>query len=508
MSASSPKEVKRDTTITKDSAVNTLFFDSTGMEQIFTAKAFPDSLALKIRNFYNGRNYQYAWFFNDGLAEYATTFHQLYQEYISYANDSALYDAELELLYDSALNKTTKLHDSIRLKTEVLLTAQFFKYSRRAYQGSADLNTEELDWFIPRKKIDPAALLDSLLLHKGKNVAEYEPVNKQYNLLKQQLIKYSAIAKAGGLITIPATDEKLKYNDSSAIISVYKKYLAQTGDLLTGDTSNIFTVELENAIKQFQARMGYTPTGTIGKQTFEQMNISIQQRLQQILLNMERLRWLPVEPGSDYLWINIPEFKLHVFENGQPAFNMNVVTGTAVNSTVIFSGNLKYVVFNPYWNVPTSILQNEILPAIQRNKNYLNNQNMEWYAGGVRQKPGKNNALGQVKFLFPNVHNIYLHDTPSKHLFSRDKRAFSHGCIRLSEPMKLAEYLLRNDTAWTKDKIKVTVQKNAEQYVTLKKAIPVFIVYLTAWVDQNGNLCFRDDVYGHDKKLADRLFKQ
>jgi murein L,D-transpeptidase YcbB/YkuD len=176
------------------------------------------------------------------------------------------------------------------------------------------------------------------------------------------------------------------------------------------------------------------------------------------------------------------------------------------HNTVIFNGNLKYVVFSPYWNVPPSIIQKEVVPGIKRNKNYLANHNMEWNSGAVRQKPGPRNSLGLVKFLFPNSYNIYLHDTPSKSLFSESTRAFSHGCIRLAEPKRLAEYLLRNDPGWNEASITKAMNSGKEKYVALKQTIPVFIGYFTAWVDRDGKLNFRDDIYGHDKEMAEHLF--
>ncbi|MBN8787922.1 MAG: L,D-transpeptidase family protein, partial [Terrimonas sp.] len=224
-------------------------------------------------------------------------------------------------------------------------------------------------------------------------------------------------------------------------------------------------------------------------------------------------RWVPEEIKTDYLLVNIPEFKLHIFEEGRLKFNMNVVVGSGQHNTVIFSGDLKYVVFSPYWNVPPSIVRNEILPGIKKNKNYLANHNMEitGNTGGlpnVRQKPGANNSLGRVKFLFPNNYNIYMHDTPAKSLFGESKRAFSHGCIRLGEPKKLAEFLLRDDSTWTSEKITAAMKSGKERYVTLKKTVPVFIGYFTAWVDSKGELNFRDDVYGHDAKLEKQMFNK
>jgi murein L,D-transpeptidase YcbB/YkuD len=208
-----------------------------------------------------------------------------------------------------------------------------------------------------------------------------------------------------------------------------------------------------------------------------------------------------------YLAVNIPEFKLHAYQDDSLLWSMNVVVGKSVHKTVVFSGDLKYVVFSPYWNVPPGILKNEILPGIRRNKNYLDVHHMEWNNGNVRQKPGPWNSLGQVKFLFPNSHSIYLHDTPSKSLFNEEKRAFSHGCIRVAEPKKLATYLLRDDLNWSEQKIEAAMNRGKEQYVTLKENMPVFIAYFTAWVDRKGLLNFRDDIYSRDTRLAELVLE-
>jgi len=183
-----------------------------------------------------------------------------------------------------------------------------------------------------------------------------------------------------------------------------------------------------------------------------------------------------------------------------------VVVGKVGNNTMMFNGDLNQIYFSPYWNVPQSIIKNEIMPAMARNPNYLAGKNMEQIGGGIRQKPGPGNALGKVKFIFPNSFNMYFHDTPSKSLFGRDKRAFSHGCIRLSEPQKMAEWLLRNDPDWTTEKIVSAMNQTSEKGVRLKEAVPVFIIYYTAWVDDAGQLNFRDDVYQHDSELMEKMF--
>lgn len=499
--------VNRDTTISVANSYNGLFFDSSQLENFITRERLHDTMAMAMRNFYNQRNFQYAWFFKEGMADYAATFLNQQSDYMNYSGDSAIYNIVLQAALDS-LNDTTSYNppDSSRLKTEFLLTRQFFRYASRAYAGRRDINAKDLGWYIPRKKIDPLGLLDSLLINKGKNLSQYEPLNRQYNLLKDYLLKYYEAEKNGAWKPIIANKKNYKRGDTSMAISQIKKRLFLTGDLATNDTTAFFTDSLVSAIKRYQHRNGLTEDGVAGPGLFIQLNRPIRDRIHQILINMERIRWVPAEPTTDYLLVNIPEFRLHVYENGKYKWNMKVVVGAVAHNTVIFNGNMKYIVFSPYWNVPPGIIQKEVIPGMRRNKNYLATHNMEWNDGAVRQKPGRSNSLGLVKFLFPNSYNIYLHDTPSKSLFNESKRAFSHGCIRLAEPKRLAEYLLRNDAAWNESTITKAMNSGKEKYVTLKQPIPVFIGYFTAWVDRDGKLNFRDDIYGHDKEMAEHLF--
>jgi len=498
----------RDTSIKIGTSYSEIFFDSLQMERFIVNQRLHDSVKRRMREFYNARNYHFAWFFKEGMADYASSFYDVYNDYINYSQDTSLKNLSLDLLYDSLAsgNFNYDVNDSIVLNAELLLTAQFFRYTRRAYQGSNQLDAHELDWFIPRKKIDPSALLDSVLSRKGQNLKELEPVNRQYNLLKDYLLKYYEIEKNGSWSYIKADKKSYKLNDSSMLIPLVKKRLFLTGDLVKEDTTTIFTKELEDGVKSFEKRYGFKEDGIITTILLNEMNRPIEDRVQQILINMERIRWVPSVPATDYLLVNIPEFRLHVYDKGQYSWGTNVVVGSTANSTVIFTGNLKHVVFSPYWNVPSSILKKEVLPGIARNKKYLARHHMEWNGNSVRQKPGPWNSLGQVKFLFPNNYSIYLHDTPSKSLFKEEKRTFSHGCIRVSEPKKLAQFVLRNDANW--DSIKITKAMNAgkEQYYTIKEPIPVFIGYFTAWVDRDGKINFREDVYGHDKKMKERLF--
>ena len=501
------KIVQRDTTITADNSFSELFFDSLAIEKFIDSTDLHDSTATHLRNFYNSRNYQYAWFLEEGVADYAVTFLGMQNNYIGYSGDSSLYNEALQKRIDSVQQiKRISPSDSFVLKTELLLTKQFLQYTYKAYAGSRNINTKDLSWYIPRKKIDAVGFLDSLLKNKGQNLSQYEPVNRQYNLLKTYLLNYYEIEKSGNWDSLIADKRSYRQGDSSATISAIKERLFLLGDLEENDTTKTFTSTMTEAVKKYQRRYGLKEDGIVGVSLLKEMNRPAGERIRQILINMERMRWVPAEPTVDYFLVNIPEFRLHVYEKGKLAWSMNVVVGSTAHNTVIFNGDMKYVVFSPYWNVPQSIIKNEILPGIARNKNYLANHNMEWNNGNVRQKPGPRNSLGLVKFLFPNSYSIYLHDTPSKSLFSESNRAFSHGCIRLAEPKKLAEYLLRNDTSWTKEKITAAMNSGKEKYVTLKQTVPVFIGYFTAWVNSKGELNFRDDVYGHDKKMAEHLF--
>ncbi len=507
-SAEIPPE--RDTLINSKNAYSVLFFDSSSLEKFINERNLSDSFAVWMRDFYNVRNYQSAWFDTSGMNEQTLSFWNLQRNYIAYSKDSALFNPGLQKLMDSVeqYNETGFLPGDSLLNFELGLTYQFFRYAVRAYRGNRDLNPEDLKWFIPRKRTGIISMLDSISSGKSKDITDYEPVNRQYGLLRSFLQKYSEIHEQGGWKMIPLDKGKFVPGDSAPAIILIKFRLQLTGDYTEKDTTPIYNDSLLVAVKNFQERVGLQPDGVIGAGTIREMNIPLNERVKQILINLERLKWIPAEPKSDYLLINIPEYKLHIYENGRYTHNMRVVVGSTQHNTVIFTGALKYVVFSPYWNVPPGILKNEVLPGIQRDPSYLARHRMEWHNGYVRQKPGPANSLGLVKFLFPNNYNIYLHDTPSKNLFQAGDRAFSHGCIRVAEPKMLAQWLLRNEPKWNEDSITKAMNAGKERYVTLATEVPVFIGYFTAWVDRQGRINFRKDVYGHDKILGQKLFSR
>ncbi len=318
------------------------------------------------------------------------------------------------------------------------------------------------------------------------------------SLLLNFLFKYSAIEKKGGFVKLALKNKFPRFGDTSFNVKLIKKYLIQSGDILINDTGFIFNSVLQIGIKSFQKRLGFDTTGILTKPLIAEMNVPIEKRIRQLKINIERLRNFNPAKFSDFLLVNIPEFKLHLFEANQLMWSMDIIVGKIKNPTAVFNNKIQYVVFNPYWNIPNSILRNEIFPLLKRNKNYLNDHNMEWVGDKLRQRPGPDNPLGRIKFLFPNKFNIYLHDTPAKSLFKNEIRAFSHGCIRIADAEKLAQYLLRNEPNWDKEKIKKSINANVENYVELKEPMTIFIEYFSCWVDELGRLNFRKDIYSKD----------
>jgi murein L,D-transpeptidase YcbB/YkuD len=505
---------KRDYSITKAVSYSDLFLDSNAVESYIEENKVPDSLSRRMRSFYNTRNYQFAWFSSEGLTEQAFGFWNLLDYYTTYSEDSSLTDKSLKRRIDNLmLAEEPKISETNKtyIKTELQLTLFFLNYSLKNFEKGF-VKRKELERFIPRKKQDVIYVADSLVTKKHKDNKYFEDINEPYGKLKEQLAKYTEIAKKGGWPTITETGKKpLKEGSSSTDVAAVKKHLYLTGDLPVNDTTNLFNDTLTAAVKSFQERFGLQTTGTLNSETVRELNVPAVERVKQLLINLERMRWMPAQPEGKFILVNIPEFVLHVMENGKKIFDMKIVVGKEGHNTMMFTKTLNQVVFSPYWNVPESIVENEILPEIAKNPNYLAEQNMEIIGENdgipeIRQLPGEKNSLGKVKFLFPNSYNIYFHDTPAKGLFEKNRRAYSHGCIRLNEPKKMAQYLLQNDPSWDEEKIEEAMNSGKEKYVKLKDPSAVFITYYTAWVDENGKLNFRDDIYDHDKKISRKMF--
>ena len=277
------------------------------------------------------------------------------------------------------------------------------------------------------------------------------------------------------------------------------------------DTSNVFSDSLEVAIKSFQQRNGLKPTGIVNDSMINVLNVPVEQRIEQIIVNMNRLMWMPLKTDSSRIEVNIPSQMLVAYADSGKAFEMPVIVGKEGSGTVMFSSEINQVVFSPTWHIPESIVRDEIMPKMKSDPNYLKKNNMEVVKQNdslpeLKQLPGKNNPLGKAKFLFPNTHDIYLHDTPDKTAFAKPDRTLSHGCIRVANAEKLAEYLLQDQPDWTAKKIQQAMNSGKEQTVDLKRKQPVSITYLTAWVGTDGQMNFRPDVYNHDKEAMEKMF--
>jgi len=531
-SVTSCKKGKKRRSLLPDSSIYStqnfadILLDSNVVNNFFKTVSAEDTVREEVKEFYARRSYQSAWFNKDGISNAAQNFHSQLKNYTYDFADSSFQNVELDNLIASAESDEK---DFLKRKVEVqrlelLMTTTFFNYAIKAY-GGITKNPLDLEWFIPRKKKNYQLLLDSLV-SMGNGERAREPVNLYYIRLKEKLRIYRNIERKGGWPKIITAKKQLVVGDRDSSILVAKQNLFVTGDFSIKDTSMTFTDSLQHAVVRFQKRMGLKESGKIDVATLKEMNQPVAFRIQQIMLNMERLRWVPEELEKDHLLINIPEYMLHVFENGKQVWQMSVVVGKTASQTTIFKGNLSTIVLNPYWNIPQSIIRNEILPQLKWGTGYLSRNNMEVLSGNkvinpssvdwgaysknvpytIRQKPGNKNSLGKMKFLFPNSYNIYLHDTPSKGLFADSKRAFSHGCIRLSDPKRLAFYLLRNNTGWNAEKVNKVLENDKETGIKVSPTIPVYIVYFTSWVDNTGQINFRNDLYGLDAKLSAEIF--
>jgi L,D-transpeptidase YcbB len=411
---------------------------------------------------------------------------------------------------------------------DVWLTWLYMKFASDLADGVSDLAHTDPKWKIQSESFDPLAGLETALRHNrvAESLFELTPTNPDYRALQRALAEYRRQAAAGGWPAVPS-DLKVKPGQSSPQVSAVARRLAASGDYsgnvpLDGRPSP-YGPELQDAVKRFQRRHGFADDGVTGAALAAEMNVPLGARVRQIALNMERWRWLPRDLGERYILVNIPDMRLDVWDHGTVPVSMRVVVGKPDTQTPIFNDTMTYIVFAPYWNVPTDIAKNETLPSVVRDPGFLNRMNMAVVdaAGNevdpasidlespgsyrFRQRPGTSNALGLVKFMFPNQFNVYLHDTPADSLFARASRSLSHGCVRLEQPEKLAEYVLRDQPEWTPDRISEAMHGAQEHHVKLKEPIPVYLGYWTARVTSDGVVQFRKDVYGIDGRLTAKL---
>lgn len=415
---------------------------------------------------------------------------------------------------------------------DLRLTNAWMQYASDLQNGVIDPAKFSPGWKNIKQPMHlPELLTEALKKHQIRETLDaLRPQNHQYNQMRYKLAELIEVQKNGGW-PLPGFFETLEAGDSSTHIVAVRKLLQATGDLQSKDAdslSPVFDEKLEGSVVAFQKRHGLKPDGIIGKRTQDEMNKSVGYRIGQLIVNLERMRWLPHLHDKEYLVVNIPEFVLRTYKNNKPKDQMNVVVGNVKNHTPILLNTIKYIVFNPTWNVPPSIVRNEMVAKMKSDSGYLeknqyvllkgsylsrdtvNPADVDWTKIGadnfpyhVVQKPGSINALGKVKFLFPNDQNIYLHDTPSKYHFQHYERGYSHGCVRLQEPERLALRLLEKQIP--EDELREIIAGGKTTTVELRHKPIIYFTYQTTWVDDDEQVNFRKDIYKFDEMMMEML---
>jgi L,D-transpeptidase YcbB len=422
---------------------------------------------------------------------------------------------------------------------DAALSGALVRYLRHLHSGRVDPRTAGFHLSLPVDEHDFAAILRTAVAsHRlSETVAGFTPPFAAYRELRSMLARYRALAADPSLERPPAFLATVRPGDSYTDLQALRHQLVALGDLPDLSTQwepPVYAGQLVEGVKHFQVRHGLEPDGVLGRSTQAALRVPLATRVRQIELSLERLRWLP-HPGEErFVAVNIPMFRLWAWDSippdGTPSFDMGVIVGRALDTqTPVFVDEMRAVIFKPYWNIPSSILRLEILPALERDPDYLRRQNMEIVSGPgddarpvpataenvaglrqgrlrVRQRPGPNNALGLVKFVFSNDENIYMHGTPAMELFSRSRRDFSHGCVRLEDPVALAEWVLNDQPEWTQEGILAAMHGNNTRRVNLPKPIQVILFYITAVVmPGDGTIRFAEDIYRHDARLEKAL---
>lgn len=494
------------------------------LEQLL--KGNPDQLQeLKdsdVLEFYRERKYKLLWSNQKGRLDRASDLlHVIIQ-----AKDEGLEPADYFL---EELNKywdSSGLDESVQL--DLLLSAALYGYSNEVYSGRLDTNYLDPDWHIKSGSLDISRLFADVARKSsiGNLLKELPPQHDGYQSLKRYLYQFRELAQQGGWLSLewgPVLERGVQHEQ----VVLLRWRLKVTGDLAVDPfpSMDIFDRRLEEAVKRYQQRYGLEVDGKVGPQTRRSLNIKVSERIGQIRINMERWRWLPRKLGKRYVMVNMTGFELYIIENDSMVLSMPVIIGHSLRSTPTFSGLINYMEYNPYWTIPRTLVLEDIIPRQLRDPSYLSRESIKVYKGWgnakeidpktvdwsnldanhfpywLRQEPGPKNALGTVKFMFSNPYAVYLHGTPDRHLFDRVVRAFSSGCIRVKDPVRLAAFLLNDGSLQKEEEVLTSIHLEINQRVALPIAVPIYLVYWTAWVDQDGEMHFGQDVYGRDTRL-------
>lgn len=417
---------------------------------------------------------------------------------------------------------------------DILMTDAILTYAFHMVQGKVNPSSFDPNWNYHERPMPDD--VDFRLLNRlqtktlNETIDFLRPEMPLYHELQERFVLLDSMKKAGGEIhPLEYPGSALKPGVKSPAVIALKDHMNNYGYMFEHPEEDLYDEELEEAVKDFQMITGLETDGICGKGTYKALNVPLAERLDIIRVNMERCRWINNTLPEEFILVNIADYNLYIFRNNEIEYRCRVVVGKEFNKTPVFTSDIKYVVFNPTWTVPYSISSKEILPKLKKDANYLQNRNMTLLMGDqvinpstidfkqysqnnfpytIRQEPGPNNALGLVKFIFPNKYAVYLHDTPSKSFFERTDRAFSHGCVRVKDPLILAEELL-DDQGYDSEKIAEVIQSKKLKNVYLTEPMPVMIMYWTCYVDdQDGEIRFFRDVYGRDKKVLQELKKK
>jgi murein L,D-transpeptidase YcbB/YkuD len=491
-----------------------------GNDQLYTSK--------ELTKYYKNHEYNPLWFDNENRRELINILEDSYNEGLNPSDYHIERIKELEKQVESG-NRDISLLANL----ELLLSDATALYASHLLWGKVDQSKIREGWDIPQNP--KPSNIDSLFTEYkyNNNLTSFfnslRPQHFMYNELKRGLKDYREIVERGGWPAIPK-GETLKKGMTDKRVATVREYLTITGDLpenITPENPELFDENLEEAVKNFQFRHNLTQDGVIGKGTLAQMNVPVEKRIDQIRINLERGRWVMHQLEPDFLVVNIAGFNLRRVQNDSITFFSPVIVGRKFHESPIFKGKMIYIEINPTWTVPYSIATKEMLPKLKKDPSYLSQKNMiimdrngnhldptsidfSKYSRGnfpfiIRQEPGPHNALGQVKFIFPNKYSVYVHDTPGKYLFSREDRAFSHGCIRLEKKWELLMNLMDDPEVWNMDKINEILATKKTTRINLPKPIDIIILYWTAGGDKQHRLFFDRDVYQRDDEVLTAL---
>ena len=455
---------------------------------------------------------------------------------VDYHQD-AIHELLAEVCEQASAASPTEVSPELWADLDLILTDAYLLYASHLTAGRVNPETLHTDWKINTDAVNLSASLASAASTGDIEAAlkRLRPAHRGYTTLRNALADLRSQTAANGWLVLNVS-KTLRPGDSSSAVGDLRHRLAVSGDLGPMDShedSLFFDATLASAVKHFQQRNGLKADGIAGPSTIGMLNVPIEQRIRQVVVNLERWRWLPHDLGARYIIVNTADFSLKAVENDSVDLQMRVVVGRPARRSPVFSAIMTYLVINPYWNLPTTIAVEDILPELQKDVAYLAQRgirvlenwgldapevdptSVDWHAYHanrfpfrLRQDPGPYNALGRIKFMFPNQFAVYLHDTPNRSLFTRVQRDFSSGCIRVEAPTVLANFVLTGDKRWTPDALTEAIEKGETRTIRLKHPVPVHLVYMTAWADETGVIQFRSDIYDRDRDLDRALSRR